>query len=105
MIVPSPTSLCEMKTPTTDVESSGAEPPAAIHVAPATSSFRFIASQMAESDASKKLSHTMARPRNMYSVTTQMKKVAAPFWSSKPSGGKVEDELATTGHTISLRLR
>ncbi len=64
-MVPMPTSENETKTPRTEVASSGAEPPAAIHVAPATSSFRFIASQMAESDASKNWSQTMARPRNM----------------------------------------
>jgi hypothetical protein len=67
-MVPKPTSDLEMKTPRTDVASSGAEPPAAIHVAPATSSFRLIASQMRESAASKKESQTMARPRNMKSM-------------------------------------
>ena len=36
-MVPIPTSLCAMKTPMTEVKSSGAEPPAAIKVAPATS--------------------------------------------------------------------
>ena len=38
MMVPMPTSLSAKKTPMTDVESSGAEPPAAMNVAPATSS-------------------------------------------------------------------
>ena len=64
-MVPKPTSEKEMKTPMNEVASSGAEPPAAIHVAPATSSLRFIASQMAEREASKKLSHTIANPMNM----------------------------------------
>ena len=52
-MVPKPTSEKEMKTPMNEVASSGAEPPAAIHVAPATSSLRFMASQMADSEASK----------------------------------------------------
>ncbi len=36
-MVPIPTSLLAMKTPMIDVKSSGAEPPAAMKVAPATS--------------------------------------------------------------------
>ena len=83
MIVPSPTSLCEMKTPTTDVESSGAEPPAAIHVAPATSSLRFCASQIASSAASKYSSQTIARPRNMYSITEIASRIAFHRSSSR----------------------
>ena len=48
-----------------DVKSSGAEEPAAMNVAPATSSDNCSASLMASSDGTKKSSHTMAMPRNM----------------------------------------
>ena len=80
-MVPKPTSDLERKTPMMEVMSSGAEPPAAIHVAPATSSFSPCISQIASSDASKKASHTIARPWNIQKTTTKMKMVACTFWS------------------------
>ena len=45
-----------------DVKSSGADDPAAMNVAPATSSERFNLSQMSSSDGVKKSSQTMAMP-------------------------------------------
>ena len=63
-IVPKPIAV-SWKVATALVKSSGAEPPAAMKVAPATSSLRCRTSQMAEREHSKKLSQTMARPRNM----------------------------------------
>ena len=101
MIVPSPTSLCEMKTPTTDVESSGAEPPAAIHVAPATSSLRFCASQIASSAASKYSSQTIARPRNMYSITEIASRIAFHRSSSR-SAHAVCDASSQPGRVMKL---
>ena len=52
-MVPMPTSFCAMKTPRIEVESSGAEPPAAMKVAPATSSLSLSAEVMASSADSK----------------------------------------------------
>ena len=59
-IVPKPTWLCDTKTPITDVASSGAEPPAAIHVAPATLPLRLIA-QMRSSAASSTVQTSRGR--------------------------------------------
>lgn len=60
-MVPTPTSLV---TPTDaiDVNSSGADEPAAINVAPATSSDRSSLSEIASSDGTKKSSQIIARP-------------------------------------------
>lgn len=59
-MVPTPTSLSAV-TPATDVNSSGAEDPAAMKVAPATSSERSSFSEIASSDGTKKSSQMMAR--------------------------------------------
>lgn len=59
-IVPTPTSLSTV-TPAIEVNSSGAEDPAAIKVAPATSSDRSSLSLMTSNDGTKKSSQTMAR--------------------------------------------
>ena len=53
-----------------DVKSSGADDPAAMNVAPATSSERFNLSQMSSSDGVKKSSQTMAMPRKRYRMAT-----------------------------------
>ena len=45
-MVPKPMSDLDTKTPITEVKSSGAEPPAAMKVAPATSSLRLSDSQI-----------------------------------------------------------
>ena len=58
-IVPTPTSVF-CATPATDVNSSGAEDPAAIKVAPATSSDKFNFSEMISREGTKKSSHIMA---------------------------------------------
>ncbi len=58
-IVPTPTSV-SWATPATDVKSSGAEEPAAIKVAPATSSDRWSFSDMISRDGTKKSSQTIA---------------------------------------------
>jgi hypothetical protein len=60
--------------------SSGAEEPAAMNVAPATSSERRSTSQIFSSDATKKSSHTMAIPRNMKNTPT-MYATMPPFFS------------------------
>ena len=59
-IVPTPTSV-STATPATLVKSSGAELPAAMKVAPATSSDRWSFSEIASSDGTKKSSQMMAR--------------------------------------------
>ena len=62
-IVEKPTSPSFAKnTPTMFVKSSGAEPPAAMNVAPATSSVSAHRSHISSSAATKKLSHTIASP-------------------------------------------
>ncbi len=58
-MVPTPTSLSVL-TPATDVNSSGAEEPAAMKVAPATSSLKFSLSEMASRLGTKKSSQIMA---------------------------------------------
>lgn len=58
-MVPTPTSLSTL-TPATEVNNSGAEEPAAMKVAPATSSLRSSFSEMASSDGTKKSSQIMA---------------------------------------------
>ena len=59
-MVPTPTSVCTA-TPATDVKSSGAEEPAAMKVAPATSSDRSSFSEMISREGTKKSSQTIAR--------------------------------------------
>ena len=59
-MVPIPTSLSTV-TPATDVKSSGAEEPAAMKVAPATSSDSSSFSEIASSEGTKKSSQTMAK--------------------------------------------
>lgn len=58
-MVPIPTSL-STPTPTTEVNSSGAEDPAAMKVAPATSSLKSNLSEMASRDGTKKSSQMIA---------------------------------------------
>lgn len=58
-IVPIPTSLSTV-TPATEVNNSGAEEPAAMKVAPATSSERSNFSEIASKDGTKKSSQTIA---------------------------------------------
>ena len=58
-MVPTPTSLSKA-TPAMEVNSSGAEEPAAMNVAPATSSERFNSSEMTSNDGTKKSSQIMA---------------------------------------------
>ena len=66
-IVPTPISLSEV-TPAMDVNNSGADEPAAIKVAPATSSLRFNASLMASREGTKKSSHITAMPVRMDNI-------------------------------------
>ena len=63
-IVPNSTSLFTTSSPMKDVTSSGADPPAAIRVAPATSLPMLNASVMTSSAGTK--SQTMASPASMY---------------------------------------
>ena len=72
-MVPTPTSV-STATPATLVKSSGAEDPAAMKVAPATSSDRCSFSEIASKDGTKKSSHIMARAEK-----TQEKYSAAVF--------------------------
>ena len=60
--VPAPTVECWMKTPITDAKSSGALQPAAISVAPATSSGIPLRSHSTLSAGTRKSSHTCASP-------------------------------------------
>ena len=62
-IVPTPTSV-STATPATEVKSSGAEEPAAIKVAPATSSDRCNFSDIASKEGTKKSSHKTAIATN-----------------------------------------
>ena len=64
-MVPMPTSLCATKTPMMLVKSSGALPPAAMNVAPATSCEIDSFSVMTSSDGTKNSSQTMASAANM----------------------------------------
>lgn len=59
-MVPTPTSVWTA-TPATEVKSSGADEPAAMKVAPATSSERRSFSEITSRDGTKKSSHTMAK--------------------------------------------
>ena len=65
-IVPIPTLFCAMNTPITEVKNSGADPPAAMNVAPATSSLMSSFSVITPNDGTKNSSHTIARATNMY---------------------------------------
>ena len=67
-IVPTPTSV-SWATPATDVNNSGADDPAAINVAPATSSDKLSFSEMISRDGTKKSSHNMARAAKKQSDT------------------------------------
>ena len=60
-IVPIPTSLWTL-TPATEMKSSGADEPAAMKVAPATSSERSSFSEIASRDGTKKSSQMSASP-------------------------------------------
>ena len=66
-MVPTPTSL-PTATPATEVNSSGADEPAAIKVAPATSSDRSSFSEMASKEGTKKSSHMRASPGVVHGV-------------------------------------
>jgi len=65
-IVPIPTSESDKKTPMKEVASSGAEEPAAMKVAPATSGLKLRPNgeQMSSSENTKPPSQIMATPRN-----------------------------------------
>ena len=65
-IVPTPCSPGARNTVMIDVKSSGAEEPAAMKVAPATSSESESADEIRSSDSQKYSSHTIARPKNVY---------------------------------------
>ena len=60
-IVPIPTSLTAMKTPMMDVNNSGADPPAAMKVAPATSGVIPNFSVMTSREGTKNSSQTKAK--------------------------------------------
>ena len=64
-MVPMPISLqvCVLSRDMSEEKSSGAEDPAAMKVAPATSSDRCSLSEMTPRDPTKKSSQTIARPR------------------------------------------
>ena len=61
-MVPKPMSDRDTNWPMNDVASSGADPPAAMSVAPDTSSLRFHFSEMTSRDATKSSSQTIAMP-------------------------------------------
>lgn len=75
-MVPMPTSSYEMNTPMMLVNSSGADPPAAMKVAPATSSEMPAFSVMTSKDGTKNSSQTMARATNMYTSPRTWKSTA-----------------------------
>lgn len=64
-IVPIPTLFWAMNTPMTEVKNSGADPPAAMNVAPATSSDSDNFSVRTSREGTKNSSQTMARDTNM----------------------------------------
>lgn len=64
-IVPIPTSPCAIKTPIMDINNSGAELPAAMKVAPATSSLSFNFSHIFSKEATKYSSQTIAKAINI----------------------------------------
>ena len=64
-IVPKPTADC-VNVPMSEVKSSGAEPPAAMKVAPATSGEMPFTSMSSFNAVTKYSSQTMAMPRQMY---------------------------------------
>ena len=64
-MVPNPTDE-SLKVPMRDVASSGADPPAAMRVAPETSSLRSKRSEMISNAGTNSSSHTMAMQRKMY---------------------------------------
>ena len=66
-IVPKPTADC-VNVPMSEVKSSGAEPPAAMKVAPATSFEMPSRSTISSSAGTKNSSQTMASARNMYAT-------------------------------------
>uniref|UniRef100_A0A182JFK3 Uncharacterized protein n=1 Tax=Anopheles atroparvus TaxID=41427 RepID=A0A182JFK3_ANOAO len=77
-IVPMPTSLNDTNTPMMLVNSSGALPPAAMNVAPATSSVMPSFSIITSSEGTKNSSHTMASATNMY-MTPMTCRMMAPL--------------------------
>ena len=89
MIVPNPTLDLAMNTPMSAVKSSGAEPPAAMNVAPATSSSMPYRSTSTSSAGTKKSSHTMAMATKVYSTPNACRKTAPRFScdSVNASGG------------------
>ena len=89
MMVPKPTLLFAMKTPMRDVKSSGADPPAAMNVAPATSSSISYLSHKTSSAGTKKSSQIIAIAMNVYRTpTTWSMKKPLLFWLSlNRSGG------------------
>ena len=67
---------------TVDAASSGADDPAAMNVAPATSSESWSTSQMISSAGTKKSSHMIAMPTNM-------KKTPTKYAMSPPANGRL----------------
>lgn len=70
-MVPTPTSL-PVPALATEMKSSGADDPAAMKVAPATSSLKLSLSDIASNDAIKKSSHTIANAETMLALTRLM---------------------------------
>ena len=81
------------------VKSSGAEDPAAMNVAPATSSDSRSRRQMRSSDAVKKSSHTMATPRNRYRI--------ASAYSTQPPRDEIQraSVLASPAQLVEAKSR
>mmetsp|Transcript_62514 Transcript_62514/g.125222 ORF Transcript_62514/g.125222 Transcript_62514/m.125222 type:complete len:249 (-) Transcript_62514:6-752(-) len=76
-MVPMPTSE-RLNVPMRLVKSSGAEPPAAIKVAPATSSLTSFLSWITSSAATKYSSHTIAKAQNMYTTPLASTMICRP---------------------------
>lgn len=115
-MVPIPTLLWEIKTPMREVKSSGAEPPAAMNVAPATSSEICSLSVMTPKAGTKYSSHTMAKATNTY-IMPKMCRTTHPCrrsstlnrsggysalgWRFGQPGGKAEGpELGVSGNRM-----
>ena len=67
--MPTPTSV-STATPATEVKSSGADDPAAMKVAPATSSERFNFSEITSKDGTKKSSQIIAKAARQKNINT-----------------------------------
>uniref|UniRef100_A0A182QCL1 Uncharacterized protein n=1 Tax=Anopheles farauti TaxID=69004 RepID=A0A182QCL1_9DIPT len=94
-IVPMPTSLNDTNTPMMLVNSSGALPPAAMNVAPATSSVMPSFSIITSSEGTKNSSHTIASATNIYCIIRN-------FQEAKKNNPSVDLVLANQ-HPASLK--